>query len=248
MMKSTRIASILSAALFAALVIPAASADFIPVSDSPGSEYSHIEILEGAYSPGSAWVAMGSRIDPVGNAIDWTNGTLSAIRVDDSAIGGVMNTNFMSPGSATDQLWTGGPVSAIAQARYAGFSQEFGYRPVGGDYVKLMDVSGYGLGVSGSGTLNGDPTAVWSWIRDGSGQQYSSDNTLNSDGLDHLVTYQLSGFNDGLNHWLLCWEDLPNLGDADYNDLVVEVTAAVPEPGTVGLILAGAIGGLARRR
>ena len=50
------------------------------------------------------------------------------------------------------------------------------------------------------------------------------------------------------------FEDLPNLGDADFNDLVFSFTntSTVPEPGTMGLLALGLVGlsgaGLARRR
>lgn len=50
------------------------------------------------------------------------------------------------------------------------------------------------------------------------------------------------------NH-VICWED-QSLGDADYQDLVVEVigAVAVPEPGTLALLAAGGVLTLLRRR
>lgn len=233
--------------LAAALASPAA-AGFVPVSPPPGSEASHIEILEGIYSPGTPWVELGTRTDPTGGAVDFTNGTLEALRIDDFGVGGPLNVISSSAGDADDQLWTGGPISATAEARYAEYTQEFGYDLVGDglSYVKLFDLLGYGLGVTGDGVVEFAADDVWAWCRAGTGSTWSSDNNANSDTRDHLVTYELAGLQDNLKHWLLFWEDLPCLGDADYNDLVVEITA-VPEPCSA-ILLAGGLGlGVLRR-
>jgi len=214
-------------------------ADFVPIMDSPGSELDHAEILEGVFSPGTAWTPFGPRTDTLDRGVDLTNGLLQAVRVDDFGLGGVLNANVATIGDTDDQRWTGGPVVASAKARYASYSQQLGY-DLHGDkrgYKRLFKVNGSGLNVTGGGTLELSPGNTWDWVRSGNGGEWYSDPANNRDGLDHLVTYQLRGTNDDLNHWLLFWEDLNHLGDQDYNDLVVELSTPVPEPGTA--VLAG---------
>ena len=61
---------------------------------------------------------------------------------------------------------------------------------------------------------------------------------------------QVEGLPDanGATVWLLFWEDLPDTGDADYNDFVIELRA-IPEPSTLLLVAAGLAGlALSRRR
>ncbi|MCK4341757.1 MAG: DUF4114 domain-containing protein [Phycisphaerae bacterium] len=241
MSRTMRLVSLLAAVIFLAATPTNVWADYVPVAPAPGAELDHAEIFEAVFSPGTAWVAFGTNEDPYGNPVDLTNGLLEAIRVDDLNLGGVLDVNTGSPGATDDQIWTGGPVTATALARYAGYSQKFGYDRDGDalGYLNLFDVQGNGTSVTGTATLDLDPGETWAWGRSGDGGTWFSDPLRNADSLDHLVTYQLDGFNDGLNHWLLCWEDLNHLGDQDYNDLVIELTAAVPEPGSGMLSFAG---------
>lgn len=231
-------------------IIGTAKADFSPVHDS--GEPNHFDIFEGIYSPGTAWTTFGSRTDGEGDVVDLTNGTLTAIRVDDYGIGGNLNLSSGNPGDADDARWSGGLIDSVARARFAGYQQEFGVGFVGPEtmtVLNLFNVSGSGLAVTGSGSLSFSEPAEWVWVRDGDGDQYISDAFFNGDDADHMVTYQVRGFEDGLTHWMLFWEDLPNLGDVDYNDLVVEVTGpSVPEPSSIGLMGLGAMALLARRK
>jgi hypothetical protein len=242
-----------TAAVLAALcaaVVPAA-ADFTPVLPPTASgELSLLEIFAQVYSPDVAWQPLGLRVDSNNRPIDYTNGTLVATRVDDFGLGGPLNVQTESAGQTNDQLWTGGPLQANARARYAAYAQEFGY-DVSGDhhgYIELFHVTGNGMHVGGSATLNLAPGTVWSWARSGANLTWYSDMGQNCDEGDHLATYEVTGLQDGLKHWTLFWEDLRQLGDRDYNDLVVEVTAArVPEPGTL-LLAAVGLASVAPRR
>ena len=56
-----------------------------------------------------------------------------------------------------------------------------------------------------------------------------------------MVTWKILG----TGNFVVAWEDLPGLGDKDYNDLVVQVNGAAlpsPEPGTLLLLGTGFVG------
>ena len=227
-------------------------ADFTPVLDSRGSERSHLEIFSDFYSPGTAWQTTGDRTDGSGSWIDMTNGVLTATRVDDFGYSGTLDARQPYFGQFDDESWTGTLLTFTAVARYASNTQEFGYALDGDErgYRQLFNVSGNKSNVHGSATLALEPGESVSFMRDGNkGGQWSSSSSENSDGLDHMVAYSITGFNDDLTRWMLFWEDLPQNGDRDYNDLAVEVTTRVPEPGTgVTLVLACGVLAIMRRR
>lgn len=224
-----------------------ANANLTTVQGPPGSEHTHAQILSNLY--GGAFVGAGF------SAPSYTNGTVTATRVDDTnAAGGIgSNLNLVTgaPGlPVTDQQWVDGIAITSAEAKFASFSQKFGYND-GSGYTNLFDVTVNGPGgynVSGSATHQFSAGAPWTWMRAGTGGTYSSQNSANPDGdRDHMVTYAISGLAGlGANEtvWLLFWEDLPgafNSGksDRDFNDLVVQINAkapsleAVPLPGAV---------------
>lgn len=154
--------------------------------------------------------------------------TVTATRIDDSS----------------DQLWSGVLTSIKALARFAGQSQDFG-TVNGGVFTSLMNTSGTGysiLGnVSASLPLTLDDVAFG---RKGGGTIVSSDQSANGDGLDHMVTYQLTGAGITTPTYVLFFEDLIGGGDRDYNDLAVELTfAAAPgDPVAVPLPAAAVMG------
>ncbi|MBN2445634.1 MAG: DUF4114 domain-containing protein [Phycisphaerae bacterium] len=228
-----------------------ANAGFVRVSmPTAGGEASHTSILEAYYSSGSAWIASGTRTDDGGTPVDFTNGVLTATRVSDSGLGGTLDPAAQSVSLADDAQWVGWQYDFQAVARYASYSQQFGY-DLDGDglgFVNLFDLSGSGMNVTGSASLTLDAGQTLAWVRGGSGYQYSSRSTDNVDQLDHMVTYRITGLGDGKSHYMLFWEDLTNGGDRDYNDLVVEAVA-VPEPSAIiGLFVTAAIVALRRNR
>jgi hypothetical protein len=212
----------------AAMSFTAASANagFTTVKAPKPTEMGIEQILEGTY--GGNFVASGN---------DFTNGTITAHRIDDDS----------------DQMFTGGTFDICAKAKFSGYSQELGFMSEGGGPVNsLLDVSGFGLACNGmvnGVTIGGD----FCFTRDGDSGLQMSEVNENSDGRDHMVSFSIEGLNS--ETYLLFFEDL-NLGPttggnrsyADYNDLVVQVSRgsqppiAAPLPPAVltgGLLLAG---------
>jgi len=218
-----------------ALGVGTAGAATIPVFGPASGEAGHKAILESLYS--GVFTAVGD--DFVGS--DGAAG-IQVLRQDDFLTPmGVLSAVDGARGTAADAIWAGGVISATAEARYASHSQRFGFDR-GDGFESLFDVQGYGMNVTGSATvdLTGD---TWRWVRrkqDGS-NPWHSDRTWNHDGLDHMVTYRVTGLDTSETVWLLFWEDLPKCSsDLDYNDLVVEVRA-LPEPATLAWTTVGGL-------
>ncbi len=204
------------------LVAPAL-AGFTTLGTPPGAELNHEQIFECTY--GGNFVASG---------LNFSNGTITATRVDDNGFASNLNLLTGSAGSGDDDFWTDGIATATAQARFAGFTQEFGYRVSGFGYVKLFDVSNTGCNASGGPvSVTFGTGAVWEWARANdsdtslSNPHYSNE-ASNPDGLDHMVTYQLTGLPSvpiTTKVWAVFFEDTNAGSDRDHNDLMVEIRA-----------------------
>ncbi len=202
---------------------------YTPVNPPVGGlEAAHAEILELIY--GGTFGASGP---------DFDNGTVSALRVFDFD-GGVETLNLLT-GDQTgiDQIWTDGVASVTAEAKYALFSQSFGWNGggLGTTFSELLtdaDIGGSPVNLNIAGDflwgLNPNTPETW-WTKD----------SENSDAADHSVTYLITGLPSSKTVWLQFWDDADAVvSDRDFNDFVVEIRA-IPEPATALLLLLGGL-------
>jgi hypothetical protein len=234
-------------------------AEYTTVLDS--GETTVAEILDVLYGDGS--------IDGNNNAFEgwstlqgaFTYNNITITRVHDRRNGGTLGSNLDFAGGQTldesvnDQIWEDGIASGQGEAKYAGFSQKFGYKPgaSGATYTNLFDLSGNGFNVSGSftGLSFSNPLR---WARDGQGSQMSSLESDNDPDGDQMITFKIEGLTGGAYDtahavWIVFFEDKDgNEGsDWDFNDLVVEIIA-VPLPAPLALAGLGLLGVAAGRK
>lgn len=217
-------------------------------------EPTHKEILEHLY--GGTFVSAGD------HGLDFTNGVIYVKRIADDRDTPAQTAIGQTNGDLTqytDRFWQDQFSTVYARARFADYGQAFGYVPTddNDDYVQLFSAyhdRQYNMPQSATmDDLNGD---TFVWARSGDNGVWSSNPAQNRDGLDHLITYKVvvlearnGGSVDGqlqdlldFKTFLLFWEDQSDrdnvnwydIGDWDFNDLVVEVRAQyneIPEPG-----------------
>jgi len=155
-------------------------------------------------------------------------------------------------------------------ARYAGYQQRFGYYTYDDQdnvvYNFLFDVLAPGLvtdGTGASGVITDEPFGFYDDAPIDGDNVWHSEQSLNDDGEDHMVAYWAPCYDSYGNLqyddedniiacdecFIIAFEDRWELGDTDYNDLVVEVCPGIiPEPSTAGLLLLGLGAVLAHRR
>ena len=190
--------------------------------------------------PGSETPLLGG-----GNILDTLYGMGNLQRVDDD--------------TGQEQIWFPANGRATAKAKYAGKTQDFGYIADKGaagfdddSFVSLFTVSGgiYSMGLSGPSAVLDEGNVPFLWaLKPSEAPLWTSLPSQNDDGLDHMVTWKVV---DTPHTWVIAWEDLPaDAGkfDADYNDLVLEVTVSpVPIPPAILLLGSGLVAMIGVRR
>lgn|GEM_PF-2426221 len=204
-------------------------------------------------------------IDDIGGGLAWER----VSDPDDSFF------TYLSAGGLTTQVQ--------GRARYAGYSNRFGATLLNGDYHELIGATTNNrvllsdcTGVTGCSTITSGFTEldavipglssgdIWKPTIDVRGQGntfYTSLASDNFNGLDHMVAFKTvdptnDPNDDGFEafRYILGFEDLPTLGDLDYNDFVIEIlfsaVTTVPAPGALALFGIGLFGvaGLRRKR
>jgi hypothetical protein len=236
------VSKVVLGAVVALISVTSVQAGFTSIGSPPSGELNQERILEGIY--GGNFVVSGH---------NFSNGTVSAVRVEDTPFTSGSSQSVIGPITTSDQVWHDGFVQASAEAKYAAYTGEtFGYfgGADGGSYTKLLDISGSGFSVTGQTDLIDARGQTWRWGQGHNGlfgQVVHSSRESNNFGLDYLVSYQIRGLADQGDEttWLLFWEDMLPGCSSDYNDVVVEVKASCMNPTPVpvpGAVILGAMG------
>ncbi|PHQ82594.1 MAG: hypothetical protein COB69_01585 [Phycisphaera sp.] len=225
--------TLIAAAVMTAGSVSAQSNKYVEVHSPPTGEASHSEILGRAL--GGTFNGSGAR--------DFTNGSIFADRMKDKR------------SSNTDRYWDAGTYHVEVIAREAAYTHEIGTvegrRGNTDSFLSLVNTAD--IGSQASVTMDSD--FRWAIDVNSGGQSrwndhlYTSRQWDNSDGVDHMVSYEL--YNDGgkLFGYALFFEDLWYGGDCDYNDAAVLLTLVpTPQAAMLGLTGLGGLGLMTGRR
>jgi len=168
-------------------------------------------------------------------------------------VGGILDSEFglgnlLRIDDEHDQFWTvtGSEVSVTVVAKYAGFSQDFGFINTSNNFTSLLYVPHM---EAQSNTFTAfDSGSPFRFGLDPSGSPLLSSAAADNDycdgfhclnHYDHMVSWLIT---DGhfAGDYIIAWEDLEKLGDRDYNDLVIRISGASPVPVPAALWLFGA--------
>ena len=173
------------------------------------------------------------------------------------ASGGILDnvfglSNLQRIDDDLDQYWNvvEDKVTVTAVAKHAGYKQDFGFIDGDDNFTSLLYVpSMAGQTNTFTEAQSGSP---FRFGLDPSGSPLLSSDPLDNDfcgwhsctgAKDHMVSWLIT---DGqyAGDYVVAWEDLKNLGDRDYNDLVVRVSgvAVVPVPAALWLFGSGLVG------
>ncbi len=222
----------LSLAIASISLVPVlAQADFSPINSNMTIDVAKT-ILDRIYF-GSVDTFVASEPGPA--APMYTGGGLTATRVDDFGLGGVLDMAQATAGTADDQLWSGAEVTAVVRSREAAHQFRFGcdLGPAG-RFVPLVEGT-----IGEAATVLIDPNATLTWnleVSQSSSQPplwlWSSRYELHVDQRDRMITYHVGGEGVDETRWVVFWEDdyfaqsgYPFPGDGDFNDIVVELIA-----------------------
>jgi hypothetical protein len=206
---------------------------------------------------GQAYGYTGPATGSVGGVLTWQSGggnSINFTRIADDGGGTLMLSG--PSGTVNDSVWGDGTPTFHVDVRYAANGQTLGWvNNVGSGSGDILTVTGSGLNPSFTYAIGAPPTALsssFTWYDKTDAGTWSSNPVNNSNDGDHMVTFWVTGsyangnlINGGLGAYVICFEDLPLAGsDRDYNDMVVEVSRAVPLPAAVwsGLAMLGGLG------
>jgi len=237
-----RFRTTLAATILAAAAAPA-MAGFTQFNNGP--ETSIYSIVTSNYGlPSITNVAFNS-----GATQSFTAGVYSFVRLHDDthATPTDLHTAYTNTTLTTDARFADGSASVQFLVKHAGNTNRLGYSTATGavNTPNYVDI----IGSSGSATTTLTSNFQLALNVNGANSQYwGSDNAHNPGARDHFVTWYVEG--NGRKFWFLAVEDL-DLGDADYNDWVGELTVIpLPPAAWAGLSTLAGVGliGFVRRR